>query len=226
MASTQNNDIETSKPEEKKKVLIYQAKARNNSNNISLKGMGWVYNDEKIYDEPIDLDDKNTKFMPLFGEYYAKFYKNRIPLDYLLKSKRTPVLYATVEYNKKFVRGVLFSITLYFTQTEEIKYKNINEFLNSELHGEFYYEILLDNMFEENKTMKFPIEKFINFKESISDIKNMLNNDIVKDLIKEQMSIRDKERLIRLGTPDNFKIPDVSKIKKFDDIVKDYYKNN
>lgn len=223
MSSDQNTN------KEKKKVFIYQPKLRNNSNQVSLKSLGWIYDDEKVVDEPLDLDNSSVKtnnYLTLFGDYFAKFYKNRIPLDYLLKSKRMPILYTVVEYNKKFVRGVLFSITLYFTQTEEIKYKSVNEFLNSELKGEFYYEILLDNMFEENKTMKFPLEKFVNMKDAVDDIKNMLNNDVIKDLIKEQMSIRDKERLIRLGTPDNFKIPDPSRIKKFDDLVKDYYKNN
>ena len=72
MSSDQNTN------KEKKKVFIYQPKARNNSNQVSLKSLGWIYDDEKVIDEPLDLDNSSVKtnnYLALFGDYLPSFIR-------------------------------------------------------------------------------------------------------------------------------------------------------
>jgi len=123
------------------------------------KYLGNVKMEEKIYDEPLEVNEigngngegKNIIANGAFGSYeiVAKACMCNIVGNYLLKNTKLPIYYVTVLYDKKFVSGYLFTLFLYFTMSDETK-KELNhprKYLNKSMRGKFTLELVSDDDF-------------------------------------------------------------------------------
>lgn len=127
---TKSTSKATKKQEFKKKmenmIPVFKLKPVG-SDRALCKYYGLVSKDENLFDEQIELYDKDGK--ELEGIYAMGSLRNyeicvkacacNIVGDYLLKNNKLPIYYMTLMYNRTFVSGYIFTIFINFTISDE-----------------------------------------------------------------------------------------------------------
>ena len=144
---------------------------------------------EYVGDTPVESVEimKNVK---------GEIYKCNITHFFLLSSKKLPMMYISVIYERPLRRILLFRVYLCFTIESEVK--SIKDLLNNPLDGHFSLEISIDNQRKEidDKIPFYPGEekickKLVNFstvdemKELILDLVDEVNEKFRKEYEKE-----------------------------------------
>ncbi len=204
------------------KIVLYQLKPFEQQ--IQFKPIGYILENEQVKDEPLPVETINNKesnSIYLFEDIHAVFFKNNVPITYIIATKKLPVIYTTINYYKRFITGSLFTLALMFEITEDTKqFKTVRHLLGSKVYGKYYYELKIENEDKEKcKTITFELDKFKSIKDCIETMKTMVKSDMVKEIAKEQMKERDAERAKKLGNIELYTIPDESKIKNFNDLI-------
>jgi hypothetical protein len=159
--SKKNSLPETDKPENL--IPVFRMIPRS-STSMLCRYVGNIRHDDKLHDEPMDLDiNEPGKMLILFNisDYEITACSNHCNIigSYLLSNTKIPVYYTTILYDKKFVSGYLFRVCLYFTLEDDVV-KQLNDdpkkYINKVLHGKFTMEFESDDNFlseylEENK---------------------------------------------------------------------------
>lgn len=78
----------------------------------------------------------------LYDNIYVSVYSCNIPHDFLMKSKKLPFLYLTVNYKKSLLKFKLFSLIVYFTVTSSIGTEQ--ELINNTIGGVYSIEFVLN----------------------------------------------------------------------------------
>jgi hypothetical protein len=160
----------TKKDNNEKKYPVFRLKAHNKTNTATIKYVGFYNEGEKLGDETIDLDrqykseksvGRNTIPLKTIGKFTltVRLYKCNIVGSHIIASKRYPLMYLDVCYEKTLVTGSLFQIFLSLDIDKEQK-KNIKdnkEYVDLKVNGIWRRHIDCDEELKENYE-KFLVE--------------------------------------------------------------------
>lgn len=164
----------------KKTCGVYTIKGVTGKSSVKISHMDTVTLDEdqKLSDTCLDTF-RIKKFVE--GEIFACNITNH----YLMSTRKQPVMYINVRWNKYFTKPVLYKLYLYFTIESEVK--SSEEFLTKPLSGKYSLEIKIGDKVKEldAKIGEFPGEE-----EVIHLLKNFtLTGEmvgVVNDIISEE----------------------------------------
>jgi hypothetical protein len=164
------------------KIPVYKIKGIKNTNQIKIIPLGYLLDEKKMSDtliEKVDLS-KNVS---------AEIYQCNVTGSYLLSTKKMPVMYIKIISEKTLKTEQLFKIFLYFTITTDLKASN--QLINCSLDGKFNLELQLP----ENKVQVLDdsIDHYVGNKEFIVKMKELLNSDSIKELIKMYIELENKK---------------------------------
>jgi hypothetical protein len=146
-------------------------------NNISLK--------KDQYIEDILVDE-----CKVMKDVYSEVYQCNITDLFLMTSKKLPVFYTSVMYERPFKKVLLFRIYLFFTIESDIK--DIDQLLSKQITGKFSFELLINN---QKKEIDGDIGIFPGEKKMKKKILNFTKTNEMKELIKTLMEeVNDKLR--------------------------------
>ncbi len=205
------------------KIGVYQLVPQKN-NTCKFVEKGYVKYGKNFDDELMNIDflkNEELKFevssnrVKFNDEIYFQFFKDNVASTYISSTTKIPVFHCSVMYQKKILMGNLFNIYLYFNIENAKSYKSFKDLLGANLKGKFTLEIEFNDRKDD-----LPFGEFTNFEELVSDLTNILSNDLMTDIINEEMDKKDSERVKQYGKVDDYKIPD--KVLNFNDLVKKY----
>ena len=120
------------------------------------------------------------------GEVYACNITN----NYLVMSKKQPMLYINVRWTKyKFAKPILYTLCLYFTIETEVK--SSEELLKKPLCGKFSLEVHIGN---QQKQLDKKIDKFPGNDEIVETLVDFTQTDEMKNLLKNLVEIEEEKR--------------------------------
>lgn len=145
---------------------------------------------------PNSINDVMDDKFNIMNNVYGEIYKCNITGHFLMTSKKWPLSYINVVYEKPLRRFLIFRMTLYFTIESEI---NEPEYLiDSEINGKFTYEITMNgnnreletiDTFSGNDEVNAKYKTFVNSNEMtdliilmINDINNAIKKEYAKEL--------------------------------------------
>ncbi len=205
------------------KIGVYQLVPQKN-NTCKFVEKGYVKYGKNFDDELMNIDflkNEELKFkvssnrVNFNDEIYFQFFKDNVASTYISSTTKIPVFHCSVMYQKKILMGNLFNIYLYFNIENAKSYKSFKDLLGSNLKGKFTLEIEFNDRKDD-----LPFGEFNNFEELVTDLTNILSNDLMTEIINEEMDKKDSERVKQYGKVDDYKIPD--KVLNFNDLVKKY----
>jgi len=200
------------------KTYVYTMDGIEDSTKAKMKCLGFVENNQDFKDVELKINGEST-MLEIYDDVFLKIYKCNISNGFLMKSTRIPMYCASVMYQRKFVKGYLFSIVLYFDMTTDTTtIKSHNELLNKDLEGEYTLEVELDHTFDVISSG----ETFAGQKQYIDNIINLVKTDGFKDLINIELKKRDEERIKKFGGNHSYTPPQVT--VKFNELVEKYKK--
>jgi hypothetical protein len=181
---------------------IYNLFGINDEHKVVIKGSGMIDlgHEESVCDAMIE---RFTISPNVFGE----LYKCNIVDSFLMSSKKQPLMYIAVVYEKPLVRSVLFSLFLYFTITSEIKSQD--QLVGTELEGSFTIELILD---KETKVLDttFSEKGYPGKAKTIDNLKTMVMSSdlqpIIQNIIKKKNDER-REHYLNMFPGGNFSAP-------------------
>ena len=155
------------------------------------------------------ISDTQLKTFDIFKNVKAEVYKCNVTHVFLTSSKKLPMMYISVIYERPLRRVLLFRVYLCFTIESEIK--AVKDLINNPLNGKFTLEISIDNQRKEidDKVNVFPgeekvCEKLLNFstapemKELILDLIDEVNEKIKKEYEAEMEYYKPPKNVISL----------------------------
>lgn len=218
LSKTDNTKNKKKKNKSGEKTYVYTLDGIEDTNRAKLKCLGFVEKNDDFKDAELKINGEATHVEP-YEDVFLKIYKCNISDGFLSKSTRLPVYCASITYQRKFVKGYLLSIVLYFDIKSDVsKIKSYNELMNRELEGEYILEVELDNTFDE-------VSKGDNFagqKKFIERIIELVKTEGFKDLINIELKKRDEERVKKFGGNHSYTPPQVT--VKFNELVEKYKK--
>lgn len=146
------------------------------------KIVGSIEPKDKIYDEALDINDKNIHVLYDIDSYGVAVMAKRcnIVADYLLQNDKLPIYYTTIIYDKTLVSGYLLTIYLYFTISKETKEQldQPKKYVNKRMTGTYTLEVvgdegLLGNIIE----IKRPEIKEQLFEKYMNEFDNCTNEE-------------------------------------------------
>lgn len=164
-----------------------------NTNNMTIKQATFTNKNNKYLDEELYMND-DVMIKNLFGNIFVKFFKCKLPINYILENKKLPMLYASIYYEKTLVKGKLFDLYLYFENKEQIKINDLYHNKKSEFEGRYVIELLMD---VEREILV--LENFQGQNNTINLILELLNNEYMINIINDEMKNRDDERIKKFG---------------------------
>lgn len=151
----------------KKTSPVFRLKAESNSNRAIIKYVGNIGEDDKLGDEIIELDkplhiDHQTvgkHAIPMERldsfEMVGRIYRCNIVGSHIVVSRRYPLMYLTVEYDRPLVSGSLFQIFLSLDmdikqKRELMDSKNNAKYVGLNISGTWYLHMDCDDELIEN----------------------------------------------------------------------------
>lgn len=122
---------------------------------------------------------------------FGRMYKCNISDSYLMSTKKLPIMYISVIYEKPLRNFQLFRVYLCFTIDKDIK--KIKELLDEEIEGKFTIELDIDGQrkvideikaYPTDKNIKNKLNKFVQNKDMLEMIESMIG-DVNKKLEEE-----------------------------------------
>lgn len=240
-----NKETKETKESKDTRCPVFRLKPDKRSNSATIKYVGYYNEGEKLGDEIIELDRQYKSDEPIgrnaiplkkIGSFSvtARLYKCNIVGSHIIVSKRYPLLYLDIGYEKTLVTGSLFQIFLSLDMNRDDKkeIKDNKQYVNLKVKGIWRrhldcddeltenYEKFLVEMLEEDgldtlykSTDSNMIEKRSSMNET--DVVEWVDNYVKEErkfydsLIQEQevrfMSIpRARDELVQLCTSDKF----------------------
>ena len=155
------------------------------------------------------IGDTLLKTFDIFKNVKAEVYKCNITHVFLISSKKLPMLYISVIYERPLRRVLLFKVYVCFDIESEIKADK--DLINKPLDGKFSLEISIDSQRKDidDKMSLFPgeekvCEKLLNFstapemKELILDLIDEVNEKIKKEYAAEMEYYKPPTNVISL----------------------------
>lgn len=178
-----------------KKCGIYNINGIVGESSIIIKPVGIIELDQnahipdiKIKEYNIDISqiDNNNNNDNEYDDYDDSGIKGEIFLcnildNYLLSTKKLPIMYVSVVLNKIIQKILLFKIFLYFTIESTIN--NSDDLINNKLYGKFSIEVVINDKHKvliDSIDSYLGLEKTIEILEKFTISKNMLS--IINDL--------------------------------------------
>ena len=194
---------------------VYNLMGITGQDKVIIKGAGNI----KLNNTNDSVADSMIERFNISPDVYGEMYKCNILDKYLMSTKKLPLFYVSVIYEKPLIRSPLFTTFLYFTINDTIL--NENELIDSEINGKFTVELILDEnniILDSDKSFQsgFP------GKDEIYKIlkKMVLEEDlqpIIKNLINKKNEDRRNKMKEQYAMPDTYSIPKVS--YRFDDLL-------
>jgi len=178
---------------------VYTVKTYENENAIKIKQLGLL--DSTTTKKPADT--RLEKTLTIKDNVMGYFFNCNITNNFLVQTKKLPVMYMFLEYNyKNLLRSELFRIFLYFTIEDDIK--NEKQLIREKLNGKYTMEILLEDNLEEINT----IDQFTSSEDMIEQILTFVQSEEIIEVIDDMVKEKDKLRLEEYGNRfQNIKIP-------------------
>ena len=185
------------------KDFIYQLHPTANSNQAQFVCIGWLDKEEDtLKNEHIELEYEKNPDLDTAVQY--KMFRQNLTTGFILTNRRIPLLYLSVLYDKKFVTGHLFNITLYYNISSDLsKITNMDELLKSKLEGSFYFQI--DHISLDTKHVI--LTKYTNLANIREQLINLANKDYILELTRKVLEERDLERVSKYGRITDYVIP-------------------
>ena len=125
------------------------------------------------------IPDKLIERFNLFDEVFGEVYECNILDNYLMRSKKLPIMYLRVLISRPLNPVLLTKFTLYFTIKSDIQSEE--ELINSKIDGEFTIETEIKGASKVLDTLEYyPGQANI-----INKLKRIVNNDIMVEYLKE-----------------------------------------
>lgn len=165
---------------------VYNLLGVGGEHKIVIKGAGMIRlgNQDSVADEMIE---RFTISPNVFGE----IYKCNIIDAYLMSTKKLPMMYVTVVYEKPLVRSVLFTIFIYFTIKSNITGEK--DLIGTEIEGEFTVELILE---QQNKILdtEFASNGYPGKTQTINNLKTLVLSSDLQPIIQNIIDKRNEER--------------------------------
>lgn len=195
---------------------IFQVCGIKNTNKVTIKHSNYKNGKDKFEDQEIELDESKTTVGAIMENVFYKMYKCNFPGSFLASTKKLPLMYALIINEQKFISGMLMSVYLYFTIKTDVKeFKYMDELLKSELDGSYTIEIGINGRKE-----IIELEQYEGYEKMIKKIKEIINSEFIKEILANEIKIRDEERIKKFGQMINEK-PTQPKYN-INDLVKKY----
>jgi hypothetical protein len=193
-------------------IPVFQLKPLKNSNKVKIIYAGNISPNEKLGDNSLecakkdadDFIDVNT--YKITNDVFGKIFQCNILGAFLMSTKKLPVMYASIMYNKKnILTGFLCSIFVYFVIEENITSEK--QLIGTELTGKYVMEIKTDS-----GEKSIEMENFTSVEETIEKLKAFTTTESMIEIIGTLLEIRDKERSKEMGAIEEDYAPPVARI--------------
>lgn len=153
---------------------IYEVRCKKGENLSIIKPIGIMElaETESVADEKLESYELSQGLL-------VEIHKCNITDTALLLTKKLPVLYAAIIYERPLRRILLFRIYVYFTVTDTIK--SSKELINHPIKGNFHIELSMNDKKEVIDNLDF----FPGKQEVINKIKEFINMDDMKIIIND-----------------------------------------
>lgn len=159
----ENEEKKTKTKEDAKRFPVFRLKPYNKTNTATIKYVGFYNDTEKLGDEIIELDrqyksdepiGKNVIPLKRLGKFSIsiRFFRCNIVGSHIIVSRRYPLMYLDVSYEKPLVTGSLFQIfiSLDMNKDDKKKIKEHKEYVNLKIKGDWFRHIDCDDELREN----------------------------------------------------------------------------
>lgn len=146
---------------------ILRIKPENNTNNAMIQHIDYLYEDDKLIDEPLELEKILHPNHKVYGDnaiplkdcdgftMYGKLYRCNIIGSKIIADNRYPLMYLDVVYERAFVKGSLFQVLISIDIDPSLKKtiiesKKYDKFINLRFNGQWVRHIDVDDEFTAN----------------------------------------------------------------------------
>lgn len=130
-------------------------------------------------------------------------YKCNIVDKYLISTKKLPMMYMSVIYERPLQKILLMQLYFYFTITSDVKSES--ELINSQLEGKFSVEVMID---DNHKELDSSITSFAGFKQTVQKLKDIILSESMSDIIDNLIMIEDEKiKIMYQSSYSNLEIP-------------------
>jgi hypothetical protein len=143
---------------------VFRLKVKNQSNSARLRYVGNLKGTEKLGDEIVELDrpihpDANTvgkHAIPIKNigdfEMIGRLFRCNIVGSHIVMSKRYPLMYLNVQYDRSMVSGSLFQIfySIDINKQEKANIKKNAQYVNLHFNGVWYRHLDCDDEMKQN----------------------------------------------------------------------------
>jgi len=170
---------------------VYNVITFDNKNIIKIKQLGVLENGSSQKPKDSIIKDKQVELVQ--DKLLGYFFTCNITSNFLVRTKKLPVLYMFVEYNhNNIMKAGLFKLFLFFTIEEEVKSEA--QLLHNELKGKFTLELEIDNVLEEISVLEFTSIDNI-----LDDMNSFVKSENMTEIINDMVETTDKERETKYG---------------------------
>lgn len=170
---------------------VYNVITFDNKNIIKIKQLGVLENGSSQKPKDSIIKDKQVELAQ--DKLLGYFFTCNITSNFLVRTKKLPVLYMFVEYNhNNIMKAGLFKLFLFFTIEEEVKSEA--QLLHNELKGKFTLELEIDNVLEEISVLEFTSIDNI-----LDDMNSFVKSESMTEIISDMVETTDKERETKYG---------------------------
>jgi len=134
-------------------------------------------------------DDLLEKY-PITNNIFGEIYRCNIIDNFLVSSKKLPVVCISITFEKNVLRSYLYKLFLQFTITDNIK--NAKQLIKNRIRGKFTIEIIGDThitiLDEPNMEIENSVKKIISKMKDLTKLPEMIEiaNNVVKERIQEK----------------------------------------
>jgi len=174
--------INEKKKEEKEIHMVYYLKPQYDENVVIIQPI-MSAEEENIND---DLLERYNITENIFGY----IYRCNIIDNFLLSSKKLPVICISITFEKNILRSFLYKLFLQFTITDNVS--NSNQLIKNRLRGKYNVEIIGDThittLDEPDMEKEGTIKKIISNMKKLTNLPEMINiaNNIINERLKEK----------------------------------------
>lgn len=199
------NKINTAPEVQLEKRGLYTLQGVEGESAVTIMSLGLI----EVPKNTIPRDTKIDRYQ-IMDNVYGEIYACNILDKYLLSSKKQPVLYATVIYEKAVIKSYLFNIYIFFNIESEVK--SVKDLIGGKLQGKFTTEVIIDKQSKQIDSENAQIKTFESNKKINTKLMNFTKSAEIKEIIQELVKLSEQERINRMGfTYDDYKIPTVTK---------------
>jgi len=170
---------------QRKKFGIYFVKGLRNAPTAKIIPQGFI---ELASHESADRLEKKVQLEQYIN---IEIFQCAIVDSFLVTTKKLPMMYAAIIYEKGTFRSILFSIFVYFTILDNITSEA--QLINSDINGKFTIELYMDGKHHVLDD-QFSNEGYIGFDQTSEYLVTLASDENFKPVIKKMITEKDIER--------------------------------